>query len=292
MIAKLRVIVVGLAALLWSGGLVAAQEMVHFPSLDDNGPGQPATQLDGYLFRPPGEGRHPAVVGLHGCSGMFSRSHEMLPIYREWGTELSRLGYVVLIVDSFGPRRRSEMCSIGGFDLATYRQRPKDAYGALWYLKSQPFVRGDRIAAIGWSQGGGVVLLSIPTQSLGRPASLPQGDFRAAVAFYPGSCNNERLPAGWTSTIPLLVLQGAEDVWTPLAPCKAFVESAVGRGAKIEMQVYPGAYHAFDAPNVTRRELPNYVTRAGVVPIIGTDPAARQDAFARVPAFLARYLGN
>jgi dienelactone hydrolase len=38
--------------------------------------------------------------------------------------------------------------------------------------------------------------------------------------------------------------------------------------------------------------LPNYVTRAGVVPIIGTDPAARQDAFARVPAFLARYLGN
>ena len=66
----------------------------------------------------------------------------------------------------------------------------------------------------------------------------------------------------------------------------------VGRGAKIEMQVYPGAHHGFDAPNVTRRELPNYVTRAGVVPIIGTDLAARQDALARVPAFLARYLGN
>jgi hypothetical protein len=36
--------------------------------------------------------------------------------------------------------------------------------------------------------------------------------------------------------------------------------------------------------------LPNYRTRAGVVPIVGTDPAARQDALARVPAFLARYL--
>jgi dienelactone hydrolase len=184
------------------------------------------------------------------------------------------------------------MCSMGGFDLGLYQKRPKDAYGALWYLQNQPFVRGDRIAAIGWSQGGGVVLLSIPSASLGRPATLPQGDFRAAVAFYPGSCNSERLPAGWTSTIPLLVLQGAEDVWTPLAPCQAFVNGAVGRGARIEMQVYPGAYHSFDAPNLSRRELPNYVTRAGVVPIIGTDPAARQDAFARVPAFLARYLGN
>ena len=33
-----------------------AQEIVHFPSLEDNGPGQPSTTLDGYLFRPPGEG--------------------------------------------------------------------------------------------------------------------------------------------------------------------------------------------------------------------------------------------
>jgi hypothetical protein len=30
--------------------------------------------------------------------------------------------------------------------------------------------------------------------------------------------------------------------------------------------------------------------RSGVVPIIGTDPAARQDALRRVPEFLARYL--
>lgn len=280
-----------IAGLLWSGA-AAAQEVVHFPSLEDNGPGQPATTLDGYLFRPSGPGPHPAVVGLHGCSGMLSQSGQMSPIYREWGNELARLGYVVLIVDSLTPRRHGEMCSTTGFDLAIYRKRPRDAYGALWFLQSQPFVRADRVAAIGWSQGGGVVLLSIPTQSLGRPAALPHGDFRAAVAFYPGSCNNERLPAGWTSTTPLLILQGAEDVWTPLAPCQAFASTAIGRGAHIEMQVYPGAYHAFDAPNRARTELPQYTTRAGVVPIVGTDPAARADAFARVPAFLARYLAN
>jgi dienelactone hydrolase len=270
--------------LLWCG-TATAQDSVHFKSLDGT------TELDGYLYRPAGEGRHPAVVGLHGCSGLFSRATGAIaPIYREWAAELNRLGYVVLMVDSFRPRNHGEMCSIQGFELDLYRTRPKDAYGALWYLQSQPFVRGDRIGLVGWSQGGGVTLFSIGAQSLGRPANLPQGDFRAAVAFYPGSCNLERQPADWTSRIPLLVLMGAEDVWTPAAPCKTFLDGAIGRGAPIETQVYPGAYHAFDAPDLARTELPAYRTRAGVVPIIGTDPAARQDARVRLPAFLALHL--
>jgi dienelactone hydrolase len=159
-------------------------------------------------------------------------------------------------------------------------------------LQSQPFVRGDRVAMIGWSQGGGTVLWSIPTQRHGRPKMLPQGDFRAAVAFYPAYCNARRESPTWTTSIPLLVLIGAEDVWTPLAPCQAFLDGAIGRGAKVEFKVYPGAYHSFDAPHLSRRELTRYRMPNGVVPIIATDPVARIDAFARVPAFLARYLGN
>jgi dienelactone hydrolase len=279
-----RFVAVVIGLLLWSVP-ADAQELVHFPSLDG------ATQLDGYLYRPAGEGRHPAVVGLHGCSGMFSRATGAIsPIFREWAAELTRQGYVFLLVDSFRPRNHGEMCSILGFDLDIYRSRPKDAYGALWYLQAQPFVRGDHVGLVGWSQGGGVTLFSIGNRSLGRPASLPQGDFRAAVAFYPASCSVERQPSDWTSRIPLSVLMGAEDVWTPAAPCKTFLDAAVARGAPIETQIYPGAYHAFDAPNQPRTELPNYRTRAGVVPIVGTDPAARQDALVRVPAFFARYL--
>ena len=82
----------------------------------------------------------------------------------------------------------------------------------------------------------------------------------------------------------------ADNRRTPAGPCKTFLDGAIGRGAPIEMQIYPGAYHGFDAPNQYRLELPAYRTRAGVVPIVGTDPAGRQDAFARFPAFLARYL--
>src|SRR6202035_3835992 len=117
------------ALLLWSVA-AQAQESVHFPSLDGS------TQLDGYLYRPAGEGRHPAIVGLHGCSGMFSRATGAVsPIYRELAAELNRHGYVFLLVDSLRPRHADELSSVQGFDLGLYRSRPKDAYGALWYLQ-------------------------------------------------------------------------------------------------------------------------------------------------------------
>ena len=69
------------------------------------------------------------------------------------------------------------------------------------------------------------------------------------------------------------------------------VESAVARSARIDLQLYPGAHHAFDAPNTPLQLLP-VQSPPGTQPYVGTDPAARRDAFERVPAFLARYLGN
>jgi dienelactone hydrolase len=270
-----------------AAGRAGAQDIVHFPSLDDQ-----HTMLDGYLFRAQGEGRHPVVVGLHGCSGMLSPRGAIFPIEFSWAYSFNLRGWDTLLVDSFGPRQHGEMCSIGGFDLAIYHNRPKDAYGALAWLQAQDFVRPDRVAALGWSQGGGTVLMSVGEPSRGRPSTMAQPDFRAAVAFYPAACRDDREPPGWTTHIPLLVLQGEADVWTPAAPCKAFIDGAAARGATAEIVLYPGAYHAFDAPNVAKRELPNYVTRAGVVPIVATDPAARADVQQRVPAFLARYFAD
>ena len=44
-----------------------------------------------------GDGPFPAVVLLHGCSGVAPRS-------RMWAEKLNSWGYATLIVDSFGPR--------------------------------------------------------------------------------------------------------------------------------------------------------------------------------------------
>ena len=205
MIQTTRIIAVG-GLLLWSM-TVAAQELVHFPSFEDNGPGRSSTVLNGYLSRPTGEDQHPAVIFLHGCGGLFvgsmiGRLFWMIePGESGWAGELTRRGYAVLMVDSFAPRDRKEMCAPRTSDPVLYRNRARDAYGALLFLQAQPFVQPDRIGIMGWSQGGGALLFAIGRQSFSRPAQLPRGDFRAAVAFYPTLCDEQRQQPSWSTTI-------------------------------------------------------------------------------------------
>src|SRR5258708_14295426 len=143
---------------------------------------------------------------------------------------------------------------------------------------------------IGWSNGGGAVLFALGKRNSGKPGGFGGPDFRAAVAFYPGSCSEQRMGTDWTPSIPLLILVGEGDVWTPAGHCRELADGAARRGAPVQFHAYPGAYHDFDWPNLKRRELTSYTTRAGVVPIVGEDPAARADAVERVRVFLANHL--
>jgi dienelactone hydrolase len=256
------------------------------------------TRLDARLFRPAGAGPHPAIVALHGCSGLRNARGIILPIYWAWADALVRAGFVVLLVDSGTPRGIGPACVEGPERRTMHAERPKDAYAALGFLQAQPYVKPDRVGVIGWSQGGGAVLTAIPEKSLGRPTPPPAHDFRAAVALYPALCG-ARIQArlvpdapvrSWTTRIPLLVLFGEADNWTPFPPCRDFIADAHARGAPVELHAYADAYHAFDAPKLARRELPAYRTQRGVVPIIETNEAAREDAFARVIGFFGRQL--
>jgi dienelactone hydrolase len=270
-----------------------AQQQVTFPSLD----GQ--TTLQAFLLRQPDDKPHAGLVLLHGCSGL-QKDDQMLGIYRSWGRTFALRGYVTLVVDSAGSRGFGETCTRRPERLTMFAERPKDAYAALRYLQAQPFVRADRVGVIGWSQGGATILLAIGAQSRGRPDPLTGPDFRAAVAFYPG-LRNERLqsrpfvgaePNTWTTSIPLLVLQGGADNWTPAAPCEAFIAGAKARGAPVQLKLYPDAHHVFDAPKQPVRELPGYRLPNGVVPLAGTEPMARADAVPRVIEYFERHLTN
>jgi dienelactone hydrolase len=283
---------IALLAVSTACGSAAAQQKVQFPALDGKDGAAP-TVLDGYLFRPDGPGPRPAVVFTHGCSGLFSRTTNAI-VSREtaWRQQLVDKGFVVLMVDGFTPRDTVEMCSRTSFKEWLYLRRPGDAYAALLYLQAQSFVMHDHIGLIGWSNGGGAVLMAVAATSRGRPAGFAGPDFRAAVAFYPGSCSEQRLGADWTTSIPILILIGQEDVWTLAKPCQELAQGAASRGAPVTFHAYPGAYHDFDWPGLRRRELTSYTTRAGVVPIAGEDPAARADALDRVTAFLTRHILN
>lgn len=270
-----------------------AEEAVTFPSLDGT------TTLTSYVRRPVGEAPHPAVVLLHGCSGLRGKSGQFFSIYQAWLRTLTDAGYVALAVDSAGSRGFEQTCTPGEERRTMYRDRPKDAYAALQYLQAQGFVDPSRVAVMGWSQGGAIALLSINDKSIGRPPGLKR-DFAAAITFYPGACGDKfqskpytRVePRSWTSRIPLLVLFGEADVWTQFPPCQDFIEAARARGNPVELKSYPGAYHGFDAPNNEKRELPAYRTEDGRVPISGTDDAARADALIRVLAYLQAHLST
>jgi dienelactone hydrolase len=132
------------------------------------------------------------------------------------------------------------------------RERPRDAYGALKYLVEQPFVNKDNVFLMGFSNGATGTLYAVEAD--GKPHKLAveaKIAFRAAMAFYPG-CNNpnkNRLKPA----IPLAIFIGADDDWTPAAPCRELIALNKSRGLDAQYFDYPGAYHGFDVPGTKVR---------------------------------------
>ncbi|MBI4638077.1 MAG: prolyl oligopeptidase family serine peptidase, partial [Candidatus Rokubacteria bacterium] len=82
---------------------------------------------------------------LHGCAGLPRRQ-------QAWADELSREGYAVLVLDSFGARGITRVCGDGGaFPGAA---RALDPFAAVRGLREVAWVDRSRIAAVGWSHGG------------------------------------------------------------------------------------------------------------------------------------------
>ena len=286
---RLSRIAILLLAVAGFGHPAFAQEKVRFPSLDADLTQAAPTQIEGLLYRPETNAPAPAIVLAHGCGGLYGRDGVPTPRHHEWAWRFQALGYVVLHVDSFTPRGLREICTRSNRTVSPARERPRDEYGALVYLQSLPFVQPDRIGLLGWSNGGSTTLYTVDSALRARPPGL-RHDFRAAVAFYPGCRAPRDRKTAWTTSIPLLILVGDADDWTPAQPCLDLVERAKALKEPVDIHVYPGAYHDFDAPNSAIRVRRNIATTASGTATIGTNPAARADAMERAPAFLGRYL--
>jgi dienelactone hydrolase len=254
-----------------------AEDSVSFPSLDGPLTGGKLTLLRGLLMKPEGIGPFPAIVALHGCNGLFNKEGALVAREAAWAQLLTSHGYVVLFPDSFGPRDVATDCE---GRVRAWAERSYDAYGALRYLQAQSFVIGERIGVMGWSHGGGTAIFAIAPSSIARPADLPKGDFRAAVAFYPAWCS--RLSTDWKPDIPFLLEIGAQDDSIQPAPCIERAEEAQARGAPVQIKVYEGAVHDFDWPG---DKLHTITSPSGNVAHYGVNEEARADALVRVIAF-------
>jgi dienelactone hydrolase len=229
-------------------------------------------ELRAYLAKPPGEGPFGAVVALHGCAGLSERfKQEMTDRYTSWG-------YVVLVVDSFSNHAVKSAC---GADRARSRadDRPWDALGAVQYLAERPYVDPRRIALIGSSQGSWVALEV--AQARPKPlAANVKATPRAVVAYYPDCRSTFDV-----FDVPIQVFVGDLDDWTPAHRCQQMMERRNGRGAPVELVVYPGARHAFDWVDLRpARRVAGYLMEYN-------EPAAR-DSMERHREFLQRHIGR
>ena len=229
---------------------------VQFPSADGT------TTLTGFVYTPKDKRaeRAPAVVMMHGRAGPYSinvkdrgpyNASTLSKRHKMWGESWSALGYVAVLVDSFGPRGYP-----GGFGRHTINERPDavneimvrpfDAYGALAYLRGRSDVAPDRIGLQGWSNGGSAALAAMAVDAQ-RLAGT--GGFRAALVFYAGCGLRGHFDAqGYRPYATVLAFHGTGDEETSPKLCQRFVERSRELGSDITLKLYPGASHGFDDP--------------------------------------------
>jgi dienelactone hydrolase len=226
------------------------------------------SSIEGYLSKPDGDGPFPAVVYLHGCSGLGKAAR------KRFSDLLTGWGYASLAVDSFATRGIQEACD------RPMPDRQADAWGAMLYLSKLPFVDHERIAVLGSSQGGIVTMRLASTHDVKLFDVPDELNFKAAVAFYP-RCS----VASKQLAIPTLILIGELDDWTPAKNCEQWMGLRDGKGAPVKLVVYPGAYHAFDFPG-----LRNGIYRLGHW--LKYDADAARGSTTETHDFLAAHLTN
>jgi len=268
-----------LVAIMAASGVTAAhaQQAVRLPSVD----GKPPTALAATLFKPTStHGPAPAVAIFHGCGGIGVNITRM-------AQRLAGQGMIALLVDSFGARGIKDACTRHWPSQAQANDRTRDIDAAVAWLKAQPFVVTDRIAVMGYSYGGGVVLM----RSLQQRTELA---VRAVIAVYPDCALPDSDTARLAARQPALLAMAALDDWTPMRQCEALLSRLGQSRSLVEPRVYAGAYHSFDAVGLPLTYLAAAGNRSKPNNCCGAHYGYHAPAYARflqdLDAFLDRHL--
>ena len=203
---------------------------VKYPSVDGVG-------LSGYLTRPKGDDKRPAVIIIHGWTGIDDH-------IRDVGRRLAKAGYVALVPDllsrsggtgafSSGEAATKEIFRLGD-EVFT-----KDLTGAVNHLNGQNFVRANKIGVTGFCWGGGRALM-FTTRSK---------DLAASVIYY--GENPRNIEDVKNITAPVLGQYGGDD--ERITSGVPQLEAAMKKyGKSFEYKIYPGAPHAFNSDTSPR----------------------------------------
>ena len=183
------------------------------------------------------QGRRPGILLVHEWWGLNSYA-------RKRAEQLAGLGYVVMAVDMYGGGRTAEHPKeAGAFSSAVMSDWPKaesSFNSALAVLRSRPEVDGERMAAIGYCFGGGVVM----NMAL---AGMP---LEAAISFHGSPTQVVTNPQPFDGLVR--IYNGQDDSLVDPEALDSMATALTEDGADVRVVQYPGAKHAFTNPDADR----------------------------------------
>jgi dienelactone hydrolase len=236
-------------------------------------------KIQGLYGVPDRSGPMPAVIVLHGSGGVMDPPSgdddelEMGPQFENWAAILYNAGYAVLLPDSFASRGFYEWNDAPDSldDEERLIMRVYDAHAALAFACRQPEIDCDRVAVMGFSNGGSVAAFSVHAglEDLDVFGALPllieRPRFALSIPYYPG-CGFDGLlstdiddPAElYRPVSPVYVQHGDndslfDDCEDRLAQTEFWVEREGMSENPFRMYVYD-AGHSFDSDPVNSTE--------------------------------------
>jgi dienelactone hydrolase len=193
------------------------------------------TALKGYLASDDAlPGKRPGILVVHEWWGLNDYA-------RRRAGMLAESGYTALAVDMYGGgRTAAHPEDAGKFASAVMKNLPQARarfLAALDLLKAQPYVDPQRIAAVGYCFGGGVVL------AMARDGV----DLDGVVSFH-GSLATATPAGPGVVKARVLVLNGADDPMITPEQIAAFKNEMESAGVDYRLISYPGARHSFTNP--------------------------------------------
>lgn len=234
-------------------------------------------QLKTWLQVPTGSGPFNTVMLIPGCDGLDRNGFAQMQTWARW---LLRLNYAVMMIDSFTPRGVGNACGNG--KIVQGELHAADAYTAAAYISRLPQLQGGKVGVIGFSHGGWGAL---ETASNRRPGivelrahlAVRNISIAAVVTVYPACFRHVEA----SFAVPLLILIGERDDWTPARACQRLAAHTRQDGASVEIKVYPNAVHVFDVEKPPRTYLGHQLQY---------DAEATTDARQAIEQFFAQWL--
>jgi dienelactone hydrolase len=223
------------ALIFWVAGIGHAQPKIVRKTVEYSAQG---VVMKGYLaYGEDVKGRRPGVLVVPEWWGLNDYA-------RKRARMLAELGYTALAVDMYGDGRVATTPDDAGklssglmknFEVAKAR-----FMAAMDFLRQQPGVDMNRIAAIGYCFGGSVVL-----------SMAGQGVDLKGVASFHGTLAAVKPPRPGKVKARILVLNGGADKFNTAQQIKAFEKEMKAAGASVKLISYPGAMHSFTNPEST-----------------------------------------